>query len=105
VIQALVAIGLIAGASCGLELLMDRYAKSEARGQLRGGQQQVEAGPKVRSDGNDPDRQGARRLAGPSSHWRKAMNEDDEDVPEWLVPVMIVACLALLAAVIVFSNV
>jgi hypothetical protein len=32
------------------------------------------------------------------------MNEDDEDVPEWLVPVMIVACLALLAAVIVFSN-
>jgi hypothetical protein len=41
VIQALVAIGLIAGASCGLELLMDRYAKSEARGQLRGGQQQL----------------------------------------------------------------
>jgi hypothetical protein len=51
VIQALVAIGLIAGASRGLELLMDRYATSEARRRLRGGQQQVEVGPQVRSDG------------------------------------------------------
>jgi hypothetical protein len=34
------------------------------------------------------------------------MDEDDQDeLPEWLLPVMIVVSLALLTAMILFSNI
>jgi hypothetical protein len=47
-IQAIGAISLIAGASCGVELLMDRYATPEARSQLRAVERAPDGGAELR---------------------------------------------------------